>query len=560
MAKDVPYIIGFSDSLHDRSVCLLKGAELIFAIEEERLTRLKHGLPIYEKSRDNPALFSEMKLEDSPVSQTEPELKRCIDYCLNAAGIQEKDVSVYIGNSLHNFFPLREKAVFLNHHLAHAASAFYTSGFENAAILVADGYGDAVSPGVFETVAIAHGSGKKIEIDHMVTGKVSQYYDMENSIGVFYRIGTILSGFGMLDEGKMMGLSAYGVPCYVNQINEFIKFNDDGVAIDNENLWLTLSPELKRLKTFEDRSNVAASFQLVLQEIMLYYAKVAYRKNPSKNLCLAGGVALNCVANNYIREKGDFENVYVLPAPGDNGISLGGAYYAAHAILGLERTERIKNPYMGQSYTEKDILSALESHVNELAYTHVPDDEALAKKIVDVIANDEVVMVYNGGAEFGPRALGKRSIIASPRKIETRDYINKHVKFREMFRPLAPMVVEEEVSEYFDIDCPSPFMLFSPKAREITKKVAPAIVHIDGSARLQTINRETYPMMHRVLSLLKEKSGIPIVLNTSFNGKDEPIVENPANALNTFLKSPLNTIFLGNYMVTRRDKVEREAA
>ena len=560
MTTNAPYIIGFSDSLHDRSVCLLKGTELIVAIEEERLTRLKHGLPIYEKSRDNPALFSEMKLEDSPVSQTEPELKRCIEYCLNAAGIEEKDVSVFIGNSLHNFFPLREKAVFLNHHLAHAASAFYTSGFESAAILVADGYGDAVAPGVFETVAIGYGSGKRVEIDRMVTGKVSKYYDMENSIGVFYRIGTILSGFGMLDEGKMMGLSAYGIPCYVNQINAFIKYNDEDVTIDNESLWLSLSPELSRLKTFEDRSNVASSFQLVLQEIMLYYAKIAYRKSPSKNLCLAGGVALNCVANNYIREKGDFENVYVLPAPGDNGISIGGAYYAAHTLLGLERTQRIQNPYMGQSYSQKDVLSALEDHLDELAYSHIPDDEALAKEIAEAVGNDEVVMVYNGGAEFGPRALGKRSIIASPKSVKTRDYINKYVKFREMFRPLAPMVVEEDVSEYFDINCPSPFMLFSPKAKDVTKKVAPAIVHVDGSARLQTINKDTYPMMHRVLSLLKEKSGVPIVLNTSFNGKDEPIVENPANALATFLKSPLNTLFMGSYMVTRREQIERQAA
>lgn len=551
MIKSDPWIIGFSDSLHDRSVCLLKGDKLIVGIEEERIIRQKHGLPIYKSVRNDPELFSKMQLEKDSINKTEPGLMKCINYCLEQAQVTLNDINIIIGNSLHDAKPLNKQSLYINHHLAHAASAYYLSGFESSAILVLDGYGDLVSPQTFETVILANGNKNDIKIIDTVCGKVSKYYDMQNSLGIFYRIGTILSGFGILDEGKMMGLSAYGFPQYTPIIESHIQLKQDSVDINNELLWLDLKYLLDKKLEFNERANIASSFQDVLQKIVLHYANILYKLTKNKNLCLAGGVALNCVANNYIRENSKFENVFVPPAPGDNGISIGAAYYAAYKILGLPHKSKYPPNYIGKQYSSDIIVSTIKSF-EHLIIPQTLQYQELIETTAELLTKDEVVMFYQQGSEFGPRALGNRSILANPQKESTRDYINKHVKYRELFRPLAPIVLEEKVNEYFDYDTSSHYMLFSPKVREVTKHVAPAIVHIDGSARLQTVSKDTNQIIYDIITKFYKQTGCPIILNTSFNGKDEPIVETPEEAIKAFLNSPVKHLFINNFYITKR--------
>ncbi len=546
-----PWIIGFSDALHDRSVCLLKGDELVVAIEEERITRKKHGLYIYDGIRNDPELFSKMNIESDPICQTEPGLIKCIDYCLKEAGISLNNVDIIIGNSLHDAKPLNKKAIYINHHIAHAASSYYTSGFQSSAILVLDGYGDLMGPNTFEAALMAVGIDEKIEVINSIHGKVSKYYDMQNSCGVFYRIGTILSGFGILDEGKMMGLSAYGQPKYSDQIESFIKMNQDNIEIDNGLLWLELKYLMDKKLEFIERADIASSFQYVLQKMILHYVNILYKVTNNKNLCLAGGVALNCVANNYVRENSKFDNIFISPAPGDNGISIGAAYYAAYKILKLPRKNIYPPNYLGKTYTNDEISLAIASVEDAIIVKSLKYDD-LVQLVVNLLLKDQIIMFYQQNSEFGPRALGNRSILANPQRVEIRDYINKYVKHRELFRPLAPIVLEEKVKDFFCYDTKSPYMLFSPMVKEITKTIAPAIVHVDGSSRLQTVTKVTNLLVYDIITNFYNKTGCPIILNTSFNKKDEPIVETPKEALDVFLNSPVQHLFIGNFYITRR--------
>lgn len=552
MADNDPFIIGFSDSVHDRSVCLLHGNRIVAGIEEERLSRVKHGLSLYGMSRTDPGLFAQMNLENSSAVDNEARLMPAVAYCLDAAGIGLKDVAFFAGNSLHVGFPFRGRSLYINHHLAHAASAFYTSGFDEAAILLADGYGDVTASQTYETVMLAAGRGRDIEVLQTVSGRTTTYYDMENSIGVFYRIGTLLAGFGLFDEGKAMGLAGYGRPRHLDLVRQHLTFTPDAVRIDNKAVWDTCRAHLRGHESFEARADIAATFQALLEEMMLHYARRLRDLTGLDALCVAGGVGLNCVCNARLLSQSGFRDVFVVPAPGDNGISLGAAYYAAHAVLRLPRAPRMAHAYLGRGYGDQEHQAALDSHGGRVAW-EILDQQRIAAKAARLLHDGQVVMWFQGGAEMGPRALGHRSILASPVKAETRDFINAHVKFREMFRPLAPIVLEDRARDYFDCAAASPFMLFSPPVKPATRDRAPAIVHVDGTARLQTLAASANPLLHRVIREFEGLSGVPIVLNTSFNGKDEPIVETPDQALRTFLASPVQHLFLGSHYVTKKD-------
>lgn len=549
MPKDT-FILGFSDSLHDRSVSLFRNAEPIVTIEEERLTRVKHGLPLYGESRKNPSIFSQMALEKSDSATNENCLNASIRYCLDAAGITMDDIDIVIGNSLHTSLPFHDRALYINHHLAHASSAFYASGFEDAAILVSDGYGDPVAEQNYETVMLAHGNGNDIRVLKTVSGSVSNYYDMQQSIGVFYRIGTLLAGFGMFDEGKAMGLSAWGKPVYYDRISKFVEYGEDMIIINNGPLWDALSREIQEREIFEVRANIAASFQKHLEEMMMFYVDYLYKQTKSENLCIAGGVGLNCVSNAKICAASKFKNVFVFPATGDNGISMGSAYYAAHHVLRLPRTSQLQHAYFGRTYNHQEEKAAIDACKDRITYAELADEEKIAHA-VKLLSENKIIMWYQEGCETGPRALGHRSIIANPQTAAMRDNINENVKFRETFRPLAPIVTEEHVSQYFEFQQPSPFMLFSPRVKEITKKKAPAIVHTDGTSRLQTINATQNPILHALITRFGEETGTPIILNTSFNGKDEPIVETPEQALRTFLHSPVEYLFMDSFFISK---------
>jgi carbamoyltransferase len=544
------YILGFSDSLHDRSVCIFRDAVPLIAIEEERLSRVKHGLALYGESRKNPSIFSQMELEKSSSEENEARLQPSIDYCLNALGITMDDIDVIAGNSLHLAFPFHGNSIHINHHLAHASAAFYASGFREAAIFVADGYGDLCNSQCYETLMLAKGRDQSIKKLKLVTGHVTSYYDMENSLGVFYRIGTLLSGFGMFDEGKMMGLAAYGEPKYYDFIKDFLIFQPDCVSIKNGELFNAFSDAVQDRSAFELRANIAASFQRVFEEIVFFYIHHLYEIAESENLCISGGIGLNCVMNAKALMQSKFKNVFVFPGPGDNGISFGAAYFVAHQLLGLPRTEPLDIAYFGKAYTQSQELEVLEKYSDQVEFEELNEDE-LTTLAADLLVKDNVIMWFQEGCEFGPRALGHRSCLGNPMRVETKDYINAKVKFRETFRPLAPIVLEEYMRDFFDISCPSPFMLFSPRVREKTKEMAPGIVHVDGTSRLQTINRKQNAKLYSLIHKFFDQTQVPIILNTSFNGKDEPIVETPEDALKSFLSSPVEHLFIDNYHITK---------
>jgi carbamoyltransferase len=543
------YILGFSDSVHDRSVCLTRGSEPVCAIEEERLSRVKHGLPLYEQSRTDPSVFSQLNLERSPASVNQRRLQESIDYCLSTGGISAADVDILIGNSLHLAAPFHDCAVYLNHHVAHACSSFFASPFAEAAVLVADGYGDPVDDHTYETVFLGHGVDRRISCHRVVAGRVTSYYDMENSLGVFYRIGTLLAGFGVFDEGKAMGLAGHGRPRFRDLVCRHVSFREGEVLLDNRGLWECLTARFPDRSDFELRADLVASFQQVLNEGLLHYARYLHQVTRSPRLCVAGGVGLNCVANAYLLEHSPYRELFVCPAPGDNGVSLGACYFAAHYLLGLPRGPALRSSGLGRSYSIDRIRRAA-SAAGTLQIRELSED-GLISAAADLIADNQVVLWFQGGCELGPRALGHRSILASPSDVPLKDRINRDVKQREWFRPLAPMIVEEEASAYFDAAAPSPFMLIAPRVRPITKELAPGIVHVDGTARLQTVAVDANPRLHALLRRVEARLGVPMLLNTSLNRKDEPIVETPEQAIQALLAMPVEHLVAETLLIQK---------
>jgi carbamoyltransferase len=355
----------------------------------------------------------------------------------------------------------------------------------------------------------------------------------------------------MFDEGKTMGLSSYGKPIFYDQIKKYLTYTDTMVEIENGKLWDELSVAIVPRDDFETRANIACSFQKHLEELIVFYVNRLHDLVKTDYLCLAGGTGLNCVSNAKLTLSTKFKEVFVFPATGDNGISFGAAYYAAHKVLGLPRTPQLEHSYFGRSYTQEEEKKALSKNTKKVDYKKLETKEVI-NLAAELLEKNEIIMWYQEGCELGPRALGHRSIIANPTERATKDYINEHVKFRENFRPLAPIVLEESAQEYFDFKFKSPFMLFSPGVKQKAIDLAPAVVHINNTARLQTLNKVQNKKLYSVIEQFSQVSGVPIILNTSFNGKDEPIVETPQEAINTFLKSPVKHMFLDNFYVTKK--------
>lgn len=555
MTTTRPLIVGFSDSLHDRAVCVFDGPNPVVAIEEERITRIKHGLDLRGHRRDNPRLFAELNLEAEPASSAADGLDAMLSYCLDGLGVDPAEPRIYCGNSLRDAHPWRERAIFVNHHLAHAASSFFASGFDEALVLVADGYGDATSPREYETVMLAHGTGATIRPFLAVTGTTRSYFDMQHSLGVFYRLGTLLAGFALLEEGKTMGLSAYGQPTLADRIGAHITYDAARVSIDNAALWRELSPLCDTATDFEERADIAASFQWHLERAMLHYARIGHKILGCRHLCLAGGVALNCVMNGRLYAEAGFDDVFVPPAPADNGIAFGAAAFVAHQILDFPRTRRLRRPYWGVNYP-RDRTKRAAGVAPALA--EVPTFD-LVDEVARTLARGEIVAIFSGGAEFGPRALGHRSFFASPASAATRDFINAYVKHRELFRPLAPIVAEEDVSEWFDWEVPSPFMLFTVPARECLASAAPAVVHCDGTSRLQTVAATDEPFVHALVKAFGARTGCPVLLNTSLNGQGEPIVETPEQAVALLSRVPVRYLLLNDTLYRKADSATTNA-
>ena len=587
-------IIGISCFYHDSAVSLIEDGKIKFAIQEERLTRLKHDKSFPKYGLKNCLKYLNIKPEeiDYVVFYDKPLLKfeRLIETSLTffpkglnlfknyfPIWIKEK---VFIKQIIFNELQLlgfdkklKKKIFFSNHHLSHAASAFYPSIFNDSAIITLDGVGE------WNTSSIALGKGNKI-----TTLKTIDY---PHSLGLLYSAFTQLLGFKVnSDEYKMMGLAPYGNPVYLDLIeNEILQSNQDGSFFLNQDYFsfnykeMMISEKFNNLFKIEKRNmkdkitqkhaDIASSIQKVLEKIILKIVFHARNITNQNNLCLAGGVALNCVANGVLQKEKVFEKIWIQPAATDSGGSLGAALSFYYDGLNQKRIvykneESMNYGYLGQEFSDIEVENSLKNF--KINYRKLTDKE-LINFTSKMILKNKYFGWFQGRSEFGPRALGCRSILANPISPNTQKDLNLKIKFRESFRPFAPIILEEELSRLFDQNDLSPYMLFVYK---INKKISPiqsginsineirselpAITHVDYSARIQTINEKSNLKMFNLLKKYKELTGYGVLVNTSFNVSDEPIVNSPYDAIKCFFESGLDFLVINNYII---DKVEQ---
>lgn len=466
------------------------------------------------------------------------------------------------------------------HHLYHAYSTFCASPFETAAILVVDGQG----PHNGLTVATTTWRGARqsvtpIEVPYSTSGNF-----IPQSLGHFYTAISALAGMTNLhEEGKTMGLVAYGKPSkFLEYLRMYISSESDGMFFLDPALiyavfgntfgrwcygWGTQSPEIQKIwdeivgmrsvpirigdaPVSQDDMDIAYAGQTLLEEVMLGLARRLKDQTGERNLCLAGGVALNCSMNGKLLASGLFDDVYVVPAADDSGQALGRLFHDIHS-KGVSMATEIGSPYLGPSYSTNEIESAICS--TEGVYVEHQGFPEVARVAASLIADGKVIGWFQGRSEIGPRALGNRSILADPRSSHMRDYINQSVKHREWYRPVAPSVLEEDASAYFHIDRPLPFMLFAVQARKERMLEVPSVVHVDGSARVQTVSEQQNPRFHRLISEFKSHTGIPMLINTSFNDRGEPMVESPTDAILAFKRMNLDALVLGDYLLLKKN-------
>lgn len=541
------YVLGIGGSEHDFSATLIKDGEILCSIEDERLTRSKYSL--------------QKDLSITPLAKE----WRSIQYCLDQADITLNEIDCFFGNDLMNkdYIPqLPKQIVMLNHHLTHAASTYYTSPYNDAAILVVDGIGTLIdsSSNTHETISLYKGTNNEIKDIGKVHGSgienpVSGWTLFENSIGRFYYRVSAEIGFGFLEEGKTMGLAPYGKETYVGDFKRF--YSIDGYIFRQSHeqkleMVVYIRNVLKNTKDrFHTTADLAYAVQHHLEQIMISICNALYDITQSKNLCLAGGVALNSVANLKVLENTPFENIYVQPASGDAGTSIGATLYGFHVLNNKPREDlnNLFSPYLGKNYSEREMLDSLDKHGN-LINIEKPDDyvDAVAK----LLTKGSIIAWFNGRSEIGPRALGNRSILVDPRRKDMKDILNKRVKHREGFRPFAPIVLEEYQTEYFELEHPSYYMLLVPKIKIDKQDKIPAVTHADGTGRVQTVSNKLNPQLHALVSSFYKQTGVPVLLNTSFNDNGEPIVESPEDALNCFLKTDIDYLVINGFIISKK--------
>jgi carbamoyltransferase len=580
-------VLGISCYFHDAAAALVRDGRLVAAAEEERFTRKKHD-------HDFPA--------------------HAIAFCLRQAGLSADDLDhvVFFEKPLVKFdrilttalgtFPrswrvfrdamqtwLRDKlwvrstiqqrvgvpaskVLFSEHHLSHAASAFFCSPFEEAAVLTVDGVG--------EWTTASMGVGKATDV------RLLREIRFPHSIGMLYSAFTAFLGFEVNEgEYKVMGMAPYGRPRYVDEVRKLVQQADDGsFRLDLDYFSFHYSTE----RTYSDRferlfgrprdprrafgtpdgrggeapldaedqryADIAASIQLVTEELLLTMARALQRETGLTRLCMAGGVALNSVANGRILRETAFEELYVHPAAGDGGGAVGAALHAYHVLLGKPRQFVMDHAYWGEEHAPADIAAFLKGA--GVRHELIEDDARRVDRVAASLAEGKVVGWFQGRFEWGPRALGNRSILADPRRAEMKDVVNTKIKFREPYRPFAPSVLVERAGDYFELadpagTWPARFMLLVVKVREGQREVLPATTHVDGTGRVQVVHRETNPTYHRLIERFGEATGVPVLLNTSFNLRGEPIVASPADAYASFRRSGLDLLALGPYLIAR---------
>jgi carbamoyltransferase len=439
----------------------------------------------------------------------------------------------------------------VKHHDAHAA-IFFASPFEKAAVLVMDGYGDETAQSAYA------GAGNRVE-------RVWQS-DFFDSLGMLYTATTQHLGFKLFQEGTVMALAATGGPTYTNKFAELLSLEDDGQVrvnrdyINYDTHGLNRPFKQRFLDAFgpprgkdepigERHRDLAFALQSTIEDAVVHMARALQKRLRLRDLCLTGGVALNCVANARVLRDTDFENVWVPPCASDSGAPLGSALFHYHQTLGHARGFELKHALHGVGYSEEELRAALSRA--GLAYRQL-DDDALFDQAAGDLAAGKIVGWFQGRAEIGPRALGNRSILADPRSVEMKDHLNARVKHREPFRPFAPAVLRERAAEFFDIEQADPFMTMAPRVRPEKEALSPAGVHVDGTARIQTVDRDTNPRFHRIIETFGRLTGAPVLLNTSFN-LQEPIVQSPEDAISCYERTQIDALALGNFYVTDRN-------
>ncbi|MCX7624600.1 MAG: carbamoyltransferase [Candidatus Sumerlaeaceae bacterium] len=562
-------ILGISAFYHDSAAALVRDGQLVAAAQEERFTRKKHddGFPIHavryclREAGIDVGQLDYVVFYDKPFTKFERLLFTYLDQFPRGIGsfiysmpIWMRD-KLWIKSIIRHELSYKGEILFNDHHLSHAASAFLVSPFEEAAILTVDGVGE------WSTSTWGVGRGSEIELLYETR--------FPHSLGLFYSAYTYYLGFKVNSaEYKVMGLAPYGQPRFYDRVRETIEWKEDGsfklnlkyfdflhglrMTSDRFHKLFGGPPRQPESRLTQREFDIAASVQKVTDEIMVTLARHIREQTGMRYLCMAGGVALNCVANAKVLEEAGFEDVWVQPAAGDAGGALGAAFYLWNAVLGNPRTFEMHHAYWGPEYSEEECRHCLDTL--GACYRRLEPRE-LVREVAQLIAQNQVVGWFQGRMEFGPRALGSRSILADARDPKMKDTLNMKIKFREGFRPFAPSVLHERAPEFFEMNGlkKSPFMLFVANVRP-DKRVIPSVTHVDGSARLQTVERDLNPLYHDLIAEFERQTGVPVIINTSFNVRGEPIVCTPADAYRCFMRTNMDYLVVGPFLLDKRDQ------
>jgi carbamoyltransferase len=599
------YILGISCYYHDAAAVLLKDGELIAAAEEERFTRVKHDFSFPTCAIEFCLEQAGIKGEDldyavfyeKPLLKFERIMLSTLQTFPQSYGVFRESMITWFNEKLWIKSQIltklnlpEEKLLFVDHHMSHAASALFCSPYDEAAILTIDGVGEWTTATIGKGTALWPEAGKNTK-----TNTIDLFGEQRfpHSLGLLYSAFTAFLGFRVNNgEYKVMGMAPYGKPSRMDDVYKLIEVAEDGSfrldmryfdfhhstkrtysqrfidlfgqprVHDVDFYTPAMLPNPKKphwdpttARVNQGYADIAASIQRVTEETILKIAQHAYKQTGSTNLCMAGGVALNSVANGRLARETPFKNIFIQPAAGDSGGALGAALYVYHVLLGKPRKFTLEHAYWGKSYTSDQIRAA----INESGFQveRVEDPERRASLMVEDILSGKVISLFQDRFEWGPRALGNRSILADPRRAEMKDIVNATIKYREPFRPFAPVVLEERAPDFYAgiddarIHYPLRYMLMVYPTIDDQGEKIQAVTHESGTGRLQSVRREWNPLYYRTIELFGEATGVPILLNTSFNLRGEPIVNTPENALNTFSKSELAALYMDDYVVRK---------
>jgi carbamoyltransferase len=565
-------ILGISCFYHDAAACLLRDGVIVAAAEEERFTRKKHDAGFPEHAAQyclqaggiDAADLDYVVFYEKPLLKFERVLSSYAATFPRSRDMFVRAMQTWLGDKLWIRGRIRKELdypgeiLFGEHHVSHAASAYFPSPFSEAAVLTADGVGE------WATTTLGFGDGIDLELTHEIR--------YPHSLGLLYSAFTAYLGFEVNEgEYKVMGMAAHGQPAYADRVRQLIHLAEDGsFRLDMRRLSYhraayafghafvdLFGPARRPEADLEQKyADIAASIQLVTEEAMLRLARRARGLSGSENLCLAGGVALNVLANARILAESGFRNLWVQPAAGDSGGCIGASTFLYHTVLRNPNRHRMNTAYLGPEFSNQDIHAYLDHH----AIDHtLLSESAIASTVARLLADNKVVGWFQGRMEFGPRALGARSILANPTNPNMKDILNARIKHREAFRPFAPVTLLEASSLYFDFGGPlpvteSPYMLLVARVRANQRQLLPAITHADGTARVQTVTRDQNSLLYDLLREFGALTGVPVLVNTSFNVRGEPIVCTPEQAFNSFAHTDLDYLVMGDALIAARAK------